>query len=194
MNALISALRFNVGVWVAVDIHGRQVGAAFDSHAQPATSPVLGLALRIAVAGRGEVLQAEQQTASLLQTPLLFSLPLRRTKGGLNTGCRRQKQGNALRNGTRSALLDEWLKAWWGLCILKMMHQRLLSFWKQNDSSLHTFFNATCGLAWYFPRLPRDIAALCLSDKQENKPQLLANVGMLAASVTKGANVMFTEA
>lgn len=62
----MSSLRFNVGVWEAIDVHGRQVGAAFNAHAQPSTSPLLGLALHIAVAGRGEVLQAEQQTASLL--------------------------------------------------------------------------------------------------------------------------------
>lgn len=78
-GASVPALRFNVGVRVAVDIHGCQVGAAFDAHAQPATSPLLGLALDVAVGGRGEVLQAEQQAASLLQTSLLFSLPLRLT-------------------------------------------------------------------------------------------------------------------
>lgn len=66
VSALMSALRFNVGVWVAVDVHGCQVGAAFDAHTQPATSPLLGLARHIAITGRGEVLQAEQQAASLL--------------------------------------------------------------------------------------------------------------------------------
>lgn len=73
----VSALRFYVGVRVAVDVHGCQVGAAFDTHTQTATSPVFGLALDVAVGGRREVLQAEQQTASFLQTPQLFSLPLR---------------------------------------------------------------------------------------------------------------------
>lgn len=69
-------LRFNVGVRVAVDIHGRQVGAALDAHTQPAPGPLLGLALHVAITGRREVLQAEQQAASLLQTSLLFSFPL----------------------------------------------------------------------------------------------------------------------
>lgn len=52
------------------------MGAALDSHAQPAASPLLGLALHVALSGRGEVLQAEQQATPLLQTPLLLSLPL----------------------------------------------------------------------------------------------------------------------
>lgn len=62
----MTALRFNVGVRVAVDIHGCQVGAALDAHAQPTTSPVLGLSRHITITGRGEVLQAEQQAAPLL--------------------------------------------------------------------------------------------------------------------------------
>lgn len=69
-------LRFNVGVGESVDVHGGQVGAALDAHAQPAAGP---LTRPLAVGGvdRGHVLQAQQQAASLLQTSLLLRLPLR---------------------------------------------------------------------------------------------------------------------
>lgn len=73
----VSYLRFNVGVWVTIDVHRSQMSAAFDPHAQSATSPLLALILHITFCGRGEILQAEQQAAPLLQTPLLFCLPLR---------------------------------------------------------------------------------------------------------------------
>lgn len=73
----MSHLRFNVRVREAIDIHGCQVGAAFDAHTQSATRSLLGLALQIAVEVWREELKAEQQTTSLLQTPLLLRLPLK---------------------------------------------------------------------------------------------------------------------
>lgn len=73
----MSDLRFYVGVREAVDVHGCQVGTAFDAHTEPTPSSLLGFALQFAVAVRGEVLEAEQQTAPLLQTPLLLRLPLK---------------------------------------------------------------------------------------------------------------------